>query len=918
MHTVRIVRHRSNRVAIDDSDVTPASAGTWAVQGGTAGSVDDLGDAMEAVGDAESLPMRLALARTRSRLFGYEPTPTRLGRFELREVIGRGATAAVHEAYDPRLDRVVAVKVFSRGLDAATASRVMREARLAATFDHPNVVTVLDVGETDGRLWVAMQHVEGRTLRHVLRTTEPKWTDLEALFLPIAIGLAEVHRQGIVHRDVKPENILVDTAGRALLTDFGVATWGPTSAEAGAGGTPSYMSPEQLGGGSVGPASDQFSYCVTLFEALEGRRPFCGASSVELLEAISDGTQAAFSNVSMPKRLRDAIRRGLAVDPEDRFSTMSDLAAALGHRGSRRWIVAMGGSAAAIVAGAWFLGTDAPESCVDQGRPTRASWLAVRDDVEIAFASAPQSFVVDGGPRVLSNVDRYVENLADTRVALCEATKRRGVAPAFASARTRCLGRRQHELDRFVASLHSAQARRNAIADSYELERIESCLEDVEPPAVPSHLAAEVEALDAELDAFRDSEGEGSPQQGVARAEALVVRAHALGYGPTSIRARSALGNARSRMGDAQGALNAWEQAYFAARKEGMWGRSLELATGIVGALATLGHFEDAKLWIKHARGTLGQAPGPLATSRVDYAEATVLLMLERPYAALRLFEKVLERRETIMGDDHPTVADAHLEIGNTYLSLGEFDRALDELGIAREVYEAAFGPHHPHLAIVDNNLGAVQFHLGRTDSATEHWTRSLAIASAALGEQHISAHGTLTNLAKAAAVQERWEEAEDYVDQALRIWDASGPGEQHPELVGTLEIQGEVLLRRGAAQEAYAAYVHAIEICDEVYGAVEIPTLGPLAGATRAAWELGNADAAVVHARRFLDSPDSKLFSPQARTGIVWLQAQALQETGDREAARVAAKRARESYRELGDRDATDAIDRWVLAHEV
>lgn len=904
----------------DNADPTPPLASQAAGAGETDTASEpqaDLVDVMRAAGEAESLPMHLALARTRARLFDLRSAPAKMGRFELLEVIGRGATAVVHTAHDPRLNRVVALKVFPRDLDSVTSARVMREARLAASLNHPNVVTVLDVGESGGRIWVAMERCEGQTLRDVLQRTPSSWAALAPLFLPVAVGLQEVHRHGIVHRDVKPENILVDSAGRVVLTDFGVATRGPLDSEAGVGGTPVYMSPEQLGGGLVGAASDQFSYCVTLFEALEGERPFSEATTAGRLAAIRGGSRAVLSKTSLPKSVRTVLERGLAFETDARFTSMAALASALGHRPRRWWVPALVAGGAVLGAGVVSVGGHAPETCQEETASTQRTWASVRSDVEVAFESGPEAFVVDGGPRVLANLDRYVEELGDAGLTVCEALQRKTLATDTARGRAQCLVRREHALARFIGSLEDRQGRIGAIEGSYKLPPIESCFGGESVARVPEALRTEADALDAELDGLNERDDTRSPAGRVADANTLVARAHALGHRPLSVRSLTALGNARMTVGDFDGARQAWEEGYFQAQRERMPESSLKLATAVIGALASLGHYTEARTWARHARSAVGRTAEPIAVSGVDYAEATVLLMMERPEEALLLLEKTLETRSAVLGESHPMLADTHLELGNAYLSMEEFDRALAELRLVREINEVALGPRHPDLAIVDNNLGAVQFHLGRTDAAVQSWKQSVSIGAEAFGDEHISQHGTLTNLAKASAVQGDWDEAESFVDRALRVWEAAGLGDAHPELVGTLEVQGSILLERGAAKEALQAFVHAIEICDAIYGSVEVPTLGSLAGATRAAWALEDAEATVRHAQRFLGSPDARRFSPETHAGIVWLQAEALWVTGSHAESRTAAQRALKSYQQLEDTEAIRELEQWLQVHE-
>ena len=204
-------------------------------------------DALVEVGSEESLPMRAALARTRASLFGADVQPTRLGRFELLRVLGRGASGVVHRAHDPKLGRDVALKVYPKHADAELARRIKREARVSAGLDHPNIVTVFDTGEEGGRLWVAMELVEGETLRSSLAKGPKTWSTWKPVALSIARGIEAAHRLGVVHRDIKPENILLGADGRVAVADFGLAALAPTTAPGetsvtSAGGTPAYMS----------------------------------------------------------------------------------------------------------------------------------------------------------------------------------------------------------------------------------------------------------------------------------------------------------------------------------------------------------------------------------------------------------------------------------------------------------------------------------------------------------------------------------------------------------------------------------------------------------------------------------------------------------------------------------------------------
>ncbi len=235
------------------------------------------------------------LARTATAGSGAAPAadrPATLGRLRLERVLGSGGMGVVHAAFDPDLERRVAVKLLHAS-SADARARLLREARAMAKLSHPNVITVFDVGTADGTDFVTMELVDGATLKDWLAIAKPAWRDIVAAFVAAGRGLAAAHDAGLVHRDFKPTNVLRSHAGKIVVTDFGLsraaegdvdplavtgAVSGPaTRTMTGAVlGTPAYMAPEQWTGASVGPASDQFAFCVALWEALADGRPYRG------------------------------------------------------------------------------------------------------------------------------------------------------------------------------------------------------------------------------------------------------------------------------------------------------------------------------------------------------------------------------------------------------------------------------------------------------------------------------------------------------------------------------------------------------------------------------------------------------------------------------------------------------------------
>jgi serine/threonine protein kinase len=315
-------------------------------------SPDPLRHAAPPVDDVEA---RRARAAIESRLFSGPARPVRVGRYEIQGRIGAGGMGVVYRAHDPELARDVAIKLVNADLastkDPATArARLVREARAMARLAHPNVLHVYDVGTTDDGVFIAMELVEGKSLASLPEAEKPPWRDVLRLYAAAGRGLAAAHAAGVVHRDFKPENVLVGADGRVRVGDFGLAG-GPaalerTSSEGsaldrdssdlhGSGsltktgallGTPKYMAPELESGGTATNRSDQFSFCVALYEALYGYPPFAGTTVAEYRHNVRHGRVLDPPPDSKVRGWVHAeIVRGLAVDPADRHPALDPL-----------------------------------------------------------------------------------------------------------------------------------------------------------------------------------------------------------------------------------------------------------------------------------------------------------------------------------------------------------------------------------------------------------------------------------------------------------------------------------------------------------------------------------------------------------------------------------------------------------------
>jgi predicted Ser/Thr protein kinase len=375
------------------------------------------------------------------------PTGVVIDRYIVIELLGVGGMGAVYAAYDPRLDRKIALKVL-RPDGPGADDRLLDEAKTLARLGHPNVVAVYDAGVVAGQVYIAMELVDGTTLRRWLADPPRTWREIVRVFVDAAAGLAAAHAAGVVHRDFKPENVLIGRDGRVRVADFGLARAGERpsiasitgdSGEVTAiAGTPAYMAPEQRRG-AVSARADQYSFCVALHEALFGYRP---------------GAPATATATRPPKAVVATIARGLAVDPADRHPSMDALIAALRARSRARIAAVATAAAACIAAGAFGLLRDAhaePPACTADlagtWDPPAREALAARF-VATGRADAARTFAA-----VASQIDRYADAWIVERSASCEASARGEQSAERLDQRMGCLDLRREELATRLAAL---------------------------------------------------------------------------------------------------------------------------------------------------------------------------------------------------------------------------------------------------------------------------------------------------------------------------------------------------------------------------------------------------------------------------------------------------------------------------------
>jgi tRNA A-37 threonylcarbamoyl transferase component Bud32 len=342
-----------------------------------------------------------------------QPTLGRkVGRFVLLQRIGSGAMGVVYAAYDDQLDRKIAIKVLrpQNPRDSARAQlRLFREAQAMARLSHPNVAVVHEVGTDGADVYVAMEFIRGSTVQTWLANKARSWRDIVDVFLQAGRGLAAAHAAGLVHRDFKPSNVMIGADERVRVLDFGLCSTGQdTHSGEHAGfrlrelsgelaavppkvtqggevvGTPAYMPPEQFSGRVVGPASDQFAFCVSLYEALYGQLPFPGETIHELAHAVTRGeVRDPPRGTRVPTWLHAVILRGLRPDPKDRYPGMESLLRALDRTHVlRRRTYAFGLALVGAAAVGGFFAAKAQQleraPCQDGAEKIEVAWNAER------------------------------------------------------------------------------------------------------------------------------------------------------------------------------------------------------------------------------------------------------------------------------------------------------------------------------------------------------------------------------------------------------------------------------------------------------------------------------------------------------------------------------------------------------------
>jgi len=831
------------------------------------------------------------------------PAPhAQVGRYVMIKELGAGGMGAVYAAYDPDLDRKVALKLLKRkphGDEELARARLLREAQAMARVSHQNVIPVFDVGLWGDQVFLAMELIDGDTLEGWLKRAQRSWREVVEVFIAAGQGLVAAHQAGLVHRDFKPSNVMVGRNGRVCVTDFGIARQLGAPAEGAAApapeadpserrmldksltqpglaiGTPRFMSPEQLRGGEVDARSDQFSFCVSLYWALYGQHPFVEAdlldaaatqSTVSATETLA--SRRAVRNLPLPEPPRDrqvpawvrqVLVRGLAVESQARFPTMAVLLEALSQERRRAKARRRTAIAAAAVASAGLVGGVAYQqsfACAGAARAMDEVWNpAARQRVEASLGERGGAFGKDAARRASEVLARYAEAWTRQRTEVCETARHPGSqTEELLSRRLGCLERRRRDLRAVVAMLAEADAKlaEKAVDAAHALPSLQECadLEALaEQPRLPEDPArrAELERLGgllAEVKALADG---GRIRPALEKAGQMESAVAAAGYAPLTAEWRFRRGAAEDQVGDSEAARRDLLQASMDAEA----GHADRLMVAALAKLlfveGKLGRFDRADDWGGLAEAALRRIGGGEPELEADLRVSQGVMETTR-----RRFDQAqgwLERAQSLQAalpPGHPKRARIAFLLGNVLLQRGERARAAELLEIALEQTQAAVGPLHPDMARRHLLVAVVMRELGKPEQALEHARAAVDIRSQVLGKETEPTAESMDELGQCLLALKRYAEALEVYQAGLAIKQkALPPGDE--QLQYTYDGVGQALLGLGRVKEAVVPLRQAVAIT-----AAPPDVLAESGFAlARALWEAGDHAGALAEAEK-------------------------------------------------------------------
>ena len=777
-----------------------------------------------------------------------------LGRYVLLRPLGAGGMSVVWLAFDPELDRHVALKLMHEGaLPIATgAQRLLREAQALARLSHVNVVHVYDVGIVGGEVYLAMELVDGVTLREWLAAARRPWTEILATAVRAGAGLAAAHDAGLVHLDFKPTNVVVGHDGSVRVVDFGLARPPSETSRRESGeltesrpghrllgerlteegsvlGTPGYIPPEVMRGAPADGRADQFSFCVTVWEALFGERPFePDARGGEPLAAAglrptgrphSRTTRSGRFRPSplgsaVPRVIRQALIRGLSTDPADRFPSMALLLHAL-RRPDKTRVVASALIGAFGVAGAVAAFAPWPQpvhQCEAAAQALLEAWNPERAAaLEKQFVDTSAPFAADAWAAVSQVIDVHTQAWSQQARDACEARMVHAEQSAATyELRKGCLLELRDHLEELLTVFASADASivehaltaAVGVGDPSSCADIESLHAKASLPTDPV-LLARVEELRLATVRTRVMLDSGMANSAWVAMVPLLATARTIDHPPTVAALVRLAAAIRTALGDPNRSVELLDQALIMSEAAGLD----EMRFLIYGDLTyVVGHqlrdrergesFGGTAMSL-HAR--IGGTPDQLRRLLVTRG---ILASGGGNYQlAMQLYADVLAISEA----DDPVLPTVLLDMGGVQYESGRFDSALDYYQQAYELQVVRYGPSHPETAIILENLGNAYQAIGDFDTALSFHQRSLAILEGAGVTTGIIFAHQLNNAGVVLSGLQRYSEAASYYQRARGVLGREHAS--HPLASILLTNLGESLLAQGQPDEALGLY---------------------------------------------------------------------------------------------------------------
>ncbi|HNK44620.1 MAG TPA: serine/threonine-protein kinase [Pseudomonadota bacterium] len=926
----------------------------------------DLAATSEQLAD-ESALLRKQMTRSKPTIEEL-PRGATIGRYMVLSCLGSGGMGVVYAAYDPELDRKVAIKLLkSSSSGSSSRVRFLREAQAMARLSHPNVINVFDVGTIENQVFIAMEFVDGGTLNHWLTDKPRTQREIIDIYTLAGRGLQAAHAAGLVHRDFKPDNVLISREGQVRVMDFGLArsigqseddTTLPrelTSSSSNQAlnirlthtgammGTPRYMAPEQYEGQATDQRTDQFSFCVALYEALYGVPPFVGDDINTLGFNVVRGRVASPPpDTKVPTWIRHVLLRGLQVKPEDRFPSMEELILALNpqtKRLPRPWLVTFVLLSLVLVGNLIYQVREQRRAgmCGGSEEKLRPIWSSQRkSELEQALLSSKQSYAQDVWQRVEQTLDRYASDWSAMRTEACLLTLRGQQTQQILDLRMRCLDDRLAELRALTAILQKADPTvlQEAASATHELSPISGCA-NIEALSAPIPLPdnpvtrKRVDALRQEMAEVRAIERFGKYSEALVRAEKLAHDSVQSRYKPLAAEAKYLLGEIQMRGGlgaQAEQSLVSAVMAAIDSRHLRVMAESALLLTETTGF--RIKQFRKAEVWSQIAEAMLEEISDPEPLRASLYLANCMVASQENHYErAVDQCQKALSLREKLFGHEGPEVAEALNVLAGVYRRSERLAQAIDLYNQALRIETAQLGSLHPNLVSTLRGLGIVARDQLRYDEALSYFQRALSIQEKSLGADNIRVSDYHIQLVRTLLAMNRLDEAEQHAEKAVSIRRKADARVDVERLTEAIYFLGEVKSARGQLHESLKLHEEAMRLREQQRGDRREEMLAfSLTSAGEVLFQLGQAAAARPYLERALNfretqPADTRRAERSALGRTQFAMAQVLWALGDLEQQKQAielAQAAAREYEAYGSRPGNilPKITTWLDMH--